>query len=79
MGFALMNQLSLAQKRIPRAEQDIGPDYFALRKNYVGQRWVFTQSRNLYNPASHCDIAWAGALASEAHFARNTGIEARVG
>jgi hypothetical protein len=25
------------------------------------------EGRNSFNPASHCDIAWAGALATEAH------------
>jgi len=28
---------------------------------------MFTEGRNTFNPASHCDIAWAGALATEAH------------
>jgi phage FluMu gp28-like protein len=75
LGFSLMNQLSLAEKRFPRSELDIAADYSALRKKFVGLRWVFTEGRNLYNPASHCDIAWAGALATEAH---NTGA-GRVG
>jgi phage FluMu gp28-like protein len=70
LGFALMNQLSLAQKRFPRSEQDIAADFFALRKNFAGQRWVFRESRNLHNPASHCDIAWAAALATDAHLSR---------
>jgi len=67
LGFALMNQLSTAQKRFPKSEADIAADYFALRKNYAGTRWVFSESPNHLNPASHCDIAWAGALATEAH------------
>jgi len=79
MGLALMNQLSVAQKRFPRSEQDIAADYFALRKNYVGQRWVFKESRNLHNTASHCDIAWAGALATEAHLTRTACIGAALG
>ena len=66
MGFALMNQLTEAQKRIPRGEPDIAADYFALRKSYAGKRWIFTEGRNSLNPASNCDIAWAGALASKA-------------
>jgi phage FluMu gp28-like protein len=70
LGLALMNQLSVAQKRMPRSHQDIAADFFALRKNHVGQRIIFKETRNLQNPASHCDIAWAGALASEAHNAR---------
>jgi phage FluMu gp28-like protein len=67
IGFALMNQLATAQKRFPRSEQDIATDYFALRKSYEGSRWVFSESPNSLNPASHCDIAWAGGLATEAH------------
>ena len=70
LGFALMNQLSVAQKRFPKSEQDIAADYFALRKSYHGTRWIFSESRNSLNPASHCDIAWAGALATHAHTAR---------
>ena len=62
-----MNQLSVAEKRFPRSEQDIAADFFALRKAYTGTRWVFTEGRNTLNPASHCDIAWAGALATHAH------------
>ncbi len=67
LGFALMNQLSVAEKRFPRSEQDIAADFFALRKVYTGTRWVFTEGRNTLNAASHCDIAWAAALASDAH------------
>jgi hypothetical protein len=67
LGFALMNQLSTSQKRIPRTQQDIASDYFALRKEHSGTRWVFSEGRNSLNLASHCDIAWAGALASHAH------------
>ncbi len=67
LGFTLMNQLSVAQKRIPRSQQDIAQDYFALRKSFNGNKWAFSEGRNALNPASHCDIAWAGALASHAH------------
>lgn len=67
LGLALMNQLSTGLKRIPRCEQDVAADFFALRKHHVGQRITFKETRNLHNPASHCDIAWAAALASEAH------------
>jgi len=42
-------------------------DYFALRKAYQGARCVFSESPNPLNPASHCDIAWAGALSTHAH------------
>jgi phage FluMu gp28-like protein len=67
LGFALMNQLATAQKRFPKTEQDIAADYFALRKSFQGNRWVFSESPNHLNSASHCDIAWAGALATHAH------------
>ena len=70
LGFALMNQLSVAEKRFPRSEQDIAADFFALRKFHTGTRWIFTEGRNSLNPASHCDIAWAAALASHAHHQR---------
>ncbi len=73
LGFGLMNQLATAKKRFPRAEQDIAADYFALRKVHQATRWVFTESPNTLNPSSHCDIAWAGALASEAN--NGTGYE----
>lgn len=66
MGFSLMNQLATAEKIMPKNEPDIAQDFFGLRKIYSGKRWTFTESRNLLNPASHCDIAWAGALASKA-------------
>jgi hypothetical protein len=52
--------------------QDIASDYFALRKVYTGTRWVFTEGRNTLNSASHCDIAWAGALATYAHTQRKS-------
>jgi hypothetical protein len=29
--------------------------------------WAFSEGRNSLNAASHCDIAWAGALATHAH------------
>lgn len=67
LGFALMNQLSVAEKCFPRNHQDIAADYFALRKIHTGTRWVFKEGPNSLNPASHCDIAWAGALATFAH------------
>jgi len=67
LGFALMNQLSVAEKLFPRAEADIASDFFALRKVYTGTKWAFTESRNTLNLASHCDIAWAAALSTHAH------------
>jgi hypothetical protein len=41
-----MNQLSIAEKHFPRAEQDIPADFFALRKAFVGTRWIFSEGRN---------------------------------
>ncbi len=64
LGFALMNQLSVAEKRFPRSEQDVAADFFALRKAFVSTRWLFSESSNAFNPASHCDIAWASAIIS---------------
>jgi phage FluMu gp28-like protein len=66
LGFTLMNQLSVADKRFPRCEHDIASDFFALKKVFNGNRWAFAEGKNALNPVSHCDIAWAGALASEA-------------
>ena len=66
LGFNLMNQLSVAQKRFPASEHDIANDYFALKKMFNGSKWAFSEGKNALNAASHCDIAWAGALASEA-------------
>src|SRR5207245_4269767 len=78
LGFALMNQLSTAQKRFPGSQQDIAADYFALRKEYSGTRWVFSEGRNALNPVSHCDIAWAGALATHAHTENKGSVGAAV-
>lgn len=78
MGFALMNQLSVGEKQMPRDQPDIAQDYFAMRKIYQGKRWVFTESRNLLNPASHCDIAWGGGLSTHAD-SNAGGIGAMVG
>src|SRR5512140_3813342 len=41
--------------------------YCALKKTFSGNRWAFGEGRNSLNAASHCDIAWAGALATHAH------------
>ena len=78
LGFALMQQLSTAQKRFPRGEQDIASDFFALRKHYQATRWVFSEGPNTLNPVSHCDIAWAGALATHAHVERKVCAGAMV-
>jgi phage FluMu gp28-like protein len=67
LGFALMNQLSVAEKHFPKDQPDIAADFFALRKTFTGTKWVFTEGRNNNNPNSHCDIAWAAALATYAH------------
>jgi len=69
IGFLLMNQLAVAEKRFPRGQQyeDIACDFAALRKHYTGTRWLFTEAQNPLNPASHCDIAWAAGLASKAN------------
>jgi hypothetical protein len=42
LGFALMNQLSVVQKRFPRSEPDIAADYFALLKTHTGNKWAFS-------------------------------------
>jgi phage FluMu gp28-like protein len=78
LGFALMNQLSVAQKRFPRSQQDIASDFFALRKVHNGTRWNFTEGKNYLNTASHCDIAWAGALSTYAHTQNKGGIGCSV-
>ncbi len=79
IGFALMNQLATAQKRFPKSEQDVAADYFALRKSFSSNRWAFSESQNKLNPASHCDIAWAGGLATMAHNEYNFTARAVVG
>jgi phage FluMu gp28-like protein len=79
LGFLLMTQLSVAEKRIPRGEQDIASDYFALRKTSTAGKWSFSETRNPLNPASHCDLAWAGALATYAHTHHRPIAGARVG
>jgi hypothetical protein len=74
-----MQQLSSAQKRFPHSEQDIASDFFALRKHYQATRWIFSEGTNTLNPASHCDIAWAGALATHAHIQRKVCAGGLVG
>ena len=78
LGFALMNQLATAQKRFPRAEQDVAADYFAVRKFFQASRWLFSETSNNLNPASHCDIAWAGALATHVHLENKGSVGAAV-
>jgi len=67
LGFTIMNQLSSGEKHFPKSEADVAADYFALRKTHTGTHWAFSEARNSLNAASHCDIAWAGALATHAH------------
>lgn len=67
MGFALMNALSVGEKQFPREWQDVAADYFALRKTHTGKKWIFSEGTNNHNAASHCDIAWSGALAQRAN------------
>lgn len=66
LGHGLMNELSVGEKIMPTGHDDIAQDYFSLRKNFSNGKWIFTAGRNNLNPASHGDIAWAGALASYA-------------
>lgn len=66
MGFGLMNQLANAEKVWSAEDKDISSDYFALRKNFTGKRWMFSESANPLSEHSHCDIAWAGGLSSHA-------------
>lgn len=66
MGFALMNQLQVAEKQFPKNQPDIGMDFFALRKDSQAGRWIFSEGVNQLNKVSHCDIAWAGALSTKA-------------
>ncbi|HEV2208712.1 MAG TPA: hypothetical protein VG167_08040, partial [Verrucomicrobiae bacterium] len=79
LGFALMNQLASAEKRFPRSEQDIAADFFAITKFHTGTRWAFSEGRNSLNPSSHCDIAWAAALATHAHTERRAVLGSRLG
>ena len=66
MGLSLMNQLQVAEKQFPKDQPDVAQDYFGLRKIWSSGQWVFSESRNMLNPDSHCDIAWSGALSSAA-------------
>src|SRR5207244_929550 len=79
LGFTLMNQLATVEKRFPTSHHDIAADFFALRKTSHAGRWLFSEGRNQLNPASHCDIAWAGALASLAHAEQTCEVSAAVG
>jgi phage FluMu gp28-like protein len=78
MGFGLMNQLQVAEKQWSREDADIAADYFAIQKTYHGKKWIFTAGKNAHNPASHCDIAWAGGLSSRADLEAKTSYGAIV-
>jgi hypothetical protein len=78
LGIALMNQLSNSEKQFPKDHPDIAADFFALRKSHTGTRWIFTEGRNSLNMDSHCDIAWAAALASHAHTERKSSVSASL-
>ena len=79
LGFALMNQLSAAEKRFPKSENDIASDYFALRRNFIEKNWGFSEGSNQFNQSSHGDIAWAGALATHAHLTNKPVLTASLG
>ena len=66
MGFALMNKLQVAEKQWPKKERDVACDFSALRKLFSAGSWKFSEGVNSLNPASHCDIAWGGAMATHA-------------
>jgi len=67
LGTRLMSQLSEQRKLMPANEPDIAGDYYAIHKTYgAGGKLKFLEGANDRNELSHCDIAWAGALASEA-------------
>jgi hypothetical protein len=79
LGIMLMNQLTNGEKRFPKDPPDIAADFFALRKHFNGTKWTFSEGKNPYNTASHCDIAWAGALASHVHTRKTSTAWAMVG
>jgi phage FluMu gp28-like protein len=66
MGTLLMTQLSEHRKVMPDNHPDIPADFYALQKTIQGNKVIFHEGPNEFNDASHCDIAWAGALASQA-------------
>lgn len=71
LGMTLMDQLGSHSKIIPGGGEkdphlDLAADYYALQKVHQGGKVTFHETANEFNPASHCDIAWSGALASEA-------------
>jgi len=78
LGFQLMQDLTALRKRFPRSEPDVAADYFALRKCCRAGRWIFFESANPLNPASHGDLAWAGALAGRARQKEESSVQAVV-
>lgn len=75
MGFELMNAITVGDIVWPDATEhaDIAQDFFSLRKHHAGGSWKFSETKNLLNSASHCDIAWAGALSLNAAKGNGTG------
>ncbi len=72
------HSVNFSAKKHDLGEQDIAADFFALRKSFAASRWLFSESRNDLNPNSHCDIAWAGALATHAHMENRCWVGAMV-
>lgn len=68
LGTLLMGRLAEMGMIMPDSivHQDIPADFFALRKVMQGGKVIFSEGPNEFNDASHCDIAWAGALACRA-------------
>jgi phage FluMu gp28-like protein len=66
MGVALMFALNEQSFIIPDDNDDIAQDFYSIRKNWTGGKWVFSAGQNILNEASHADIAWSGALALRA-------------
>lgn len=76
MGFEIMNAMTEGALIWPDAAEhaDIAQDFFSLRKHWAAGSWKFSETKNLLNSASHCDIAWSGALARKACTVGGTGV-----
>lgn len=66
MGFELTAQFASGERKIPQDEPDIAQDFFALRRSWQGKNWIYSESSNPLNEASHCDIAWSAGLSRRA-------------
>lgn len=66
MGISLMSAISEQNFILPDDNDDIAQDFYSIRKNWTGGKWVFSATQNILNEASHADIAWSGALALKA-------------